>query len=564
MKKLIFGSMLLSGALLASCTESVYDAPVIESYTKSFIQRFGTVHPEQDWNVAERKSVTVNPGSEKNVKIYSLMGDAYKMVGNYSDLSGETSLSFDASQNVNDFVVTVGNRAMCVKNGEKADFGVLSRTYPTGGTTDVWKKLDDHKRFPLSDVLPFLEKLPESSDNRNNATIHSDFLGVTTASRSIKVYPVYWNASYKHTLGIYTYDDTGNNITYYPIYNSRVGDDVKIEASDQTELKTPAQLDCWGGGDTKSYAINNAHTKVEAIHSRGFEITLPEGVVFGFYIDAVTSRGAEVGRWHSERHLNTGDVGSVPNGHAAFTSITTEDENGNRYMRTYLGFEDCQMPNGSLCDNDLNDLVLIFDPAPVIIDHTTEEWILAAEDLGQTDDFDFNDMVVSVKHVAGSDKAEITPRAAGGIYEIYLMRNDQVVAPEGSTGEFHTLISQNVGPSKDGLYPMLNTYSPGPAGQSFTISVPTYFSMATYGDIDQMGGFSLKVVRPDQSPSEIVVSPPGNGDIPQMICVPASWKWPKERVGMEGAYPTFGNFGYDYTNVDWISSCVPDSVLTNK
>jgi hypothetical protein len=556
MKKIIFGSMLLGGAFMASCSDNVYEAPVNEEYSKSFVERFGPISPEQDWNLAERKSVTVNPGSATNVKIYAATVDAYRLVGDFSNLSGKTTLQFDAAQNVNDFIVYAGNKALNVKNGETADFSVLSRNYKTE-VANVWKKLTEEKVFQLNDVAPFLQKLREDIDNRNNETVHTDFLALTTAARSIKVYPVYWNAGYHHTLGIYTYDEDDNK-TYHPIYDSKTGNDVTVKFSNKNNYVTPMSVPCWNGGDNSNYAINNANTWVQSIKSKGFEITLPEGIVFGFYIEAWNSSNQYIGKWHSEKALNTGDQGGRPNGHAAFTTVTTEVD-GVRRSRTFLGFEDTQMPAGTYCDNDLNDLVIIFDPAPVIIDNTTDEWILAAEDLGQIDDYDFNDMVVSVKHVAGQETAEITPRAAGGVYELYLTRNGQTVGDE-----FHKLISPSVTKDENGQYPMLNTSAAGAAGQTFTIDVPKTFSMATYGDRDQMGSFGLTVKRKNQTPSEVVVTPPGLGDTPQMICVPANFKWPKERVGMEVAYPSFGNFGLNYTNVDWMKSQVADKVLFNK
>ena len=52
MKKLIFKTMLLSGALLASCSDDIMEAPVQEDYAKSFVELFGPVHPDQDWNMA--------------------------------------------------------------------------------------------------------------------------------------------------------------------------------------------------------------------------------------------------------------------------------------------------------------------------------------------------------------------------------------------------------------------------------------------------------------------------------------------------------------------------------
>jgi hypothetical protein len=497
------------------------------------------------------------------VKIYAATVDAYRLVGDFSNLSGKTTLQFDAAQNVNDFIVYAGNKALNVKNGETADFSVLSRNYKAE-VKDVWKKLTEEKVFQLNDVAPFLQKLKEDIDNRNNETVHTDFLALTTAARSIKVYPVYWNAGYHHTLGIYTYDEDDNK-TYHPIYDSKTGNDVTVKFSNKNNYVTPMSVPCWNGGDNSNYAINNANTWVQSIKSKGFEITLPEGIVFGFYIDAWNSSNTYIGRWHSEKALNTGDQYGRPNGHAAFTTVTTEVD-GVRRSRTFLGFEDTQMPAGTYCDNDLNDLVIIFDPAPVIIDNTTDEWILAAEDLGDTDDFDFNDVVVSVSKVAGQTTMTVEALAAGGTLPVWLTFNNQVIKPAGVSddGEFHSWFEGSNGIGEDGLYPMLNTgRSSKRAGKSVTLTgIDKTYSITQFSAPKEdggFGGFEIKVQRKDGT-FEYVTMPQHSeedgivGLAPQMMCLPYGWQWPLERVKMVEAYPQFGEWGTGYlNNTQWVN-----------
>ena len=83
-------------------------------------------------------------------------------------------------------------------------------------------------------------------------------------------------------------------------------------------------------------------------------------------------------------------------------------------------------PNCS--DLDLNDMMFFIDSddpgmIPDVFDEDPGEeikWIVACEDLGNLDDFDFNDVVFQVLHVSGREQAYITPLAAGGTLETYL------------------------------------------------------------------------------------------------------------------------------------------------
>lgn len=208
---------------------------------------------------------------------------------------------------------------------------------------------------------------------------------------------------------------------------------------------------------------------------------------------------------------------------------------------TCIGFED-----NTYGDKDMNDILFFatgnFEkPEDIAPDPTPEPvanpWILACEDLGSTDDFDFNDIVFSVSHVSGETTATVTPLAAGGTLPAYICFNDKEL------GEIHQLL----GGSSTSEF--INTNgSKGTAGNPITINVDKNFSMAS----NNMGGFSVKVIAKDNTEATVNITAPGQGAAPQMICVPGEWTWPTERTNISDAYPAFGEWGANYaTNKDW-------------
>ena len=93
----------------------------------------------------------------------------------------------------------------------------------------------------------------------------------------------------------------------------------------------------------------------------------------------------------------------------------------------------------------------------------------------------------------------------------------------------------------NGLYPMINTQSEGAAAKPKTFKLNKYFSLTEFTK-GYMGGLSIKVGEDGEM---YEVTPPAPGDAPQMICVPANWKWPKERVRIDTAYPGFTSWATD-------------------
>lgn len=208
--------------------------------------------------------------------------------------------------------------------------------------------------------------------------------------------------------------------------------------------------------------------------------------------------------------------------------------------QTVLGMEDSN-------DDDMNDILFFVngkfkshdipdignDPAP-------QEWILACEDLGSTDDFDFNDVVFKVAHVSGQTEAEVTVLETGGIMPATIFCGDKEI------GEAHSLL----GVATD----VMTTKSPTAASAPVKIEVPADFTMT-----ENMGGFKIYVAGDETS--VVSVNAPGKGEVPQIICVPGTWKWPKERVSISAAYPNFGEWGTNWQDNTWYNTCNENNVI---
>ena len=220
--------------------------------------------------------------------------------------------------------------------------------------------------------------------------------------------------------------------------------------------------------------------------------------------------------------------------------------------QTFLGFED----GGG--DEDLNDIVFwvqgqyktpeppitVPDPDP-LPEPQSESWIIACEDLGNTDDIDFNDVVFSVSHTAGETTAKVTPLAAGGVLPSNIYHGGN------NLGEIHNLIN-GAQPNANGQYSMLNTGSKGTPGSAITINVPADYSVTNHG-------FTVKVKDQNES---IVLESAKIGTAPQMLVLPGEWAWPTERTPIGTAFPMFVNWSKAAnTAIDWYKSPVEGKVV---
>lgn len=198
----------------------------------------------------------------------------------------------------------------------------------------------------------------------------------------------------------------------------------------------------------------------------------------------------------------------------------------------------------------------------------TEEpmsWIMACEDLGGTNDYDFNDVVFSISHMSGESYAIVTPLAAGGTLASFICYNDVPVRGDVASSEIHSMLNY-MESTISGSMAILNT---GRGHSRDYVGSPTRINLdnpnITIGELAQR--FSVNVVTKgsdlysgDYRVSKTVTRPTA-GAMPQIILVPGTWKWPIERMGIKKAYPGFINWVQDATETDWASSAVDENIV---
>ena len=207
-------------------------------------------------------------------------------------------------------------------------------------------------------------------------------------------------------------------------------------------------------------------------------------------------------------------------------------------------------------DDDMNDILFFIkgnvndDDIPEIGEEPEENsWIIACEDLGDTDDYDFNDVVFKVSHVSGQKTATVTPLAAGGTLETWIVYNNQYL------GETHQLLGAKENTS--GSYPMINTTTITATATPQVVNVPENYTVT-----NNMGGFSIIVKSKNNSDSNaVLIKAPSEGAAPQMFCVPSTWAWPTERTKIQDAYPDFAIWSADSNNIEWYNNATAGKVI---
>ena len=205
---------------------------------------------------------------------------------------------------------------------------------------------------------------------------------------------------------------------------------------------------------------------------------------------------------------------------------------------------------------DWNDIAFAinaeFQTPPPPVEEEQEEgesWIIACEDLGDTDDYDFNDVVFKVSHVSGQKTATVTPLAAGGTLETWIVYNNKYL------GETHQLLGAKENTS--GSYPMINTTKITATATPQVVNVPEDYTVT-----NNMGGFSIIVKSKNNSDSNaVLITAPSAGAAPQMFCVPSTWAWPTERTKIQDAYPNFANWSADSNNIEWYNNATAGKVI---
>ena len=168
-------------------------------------------------------------------------------------------------------------------------------------------------------------------------------------------------------------------------------------------------------------------------------------------------------------------------------------------------------------------------------EYTTETKRVMCEDLGNTYDFDFNDLVFDVYYTY-KDKtnitAHITLQAVGGTLPIYIG-------------------TDTADPTKELHYRMLGQASSSPinvaASNGVTHSPVSFTMSATSTDPNDI--IICVGTAGNEATDKITILPVsgrGSSLAPQKICVPTSTKWLKENQQIEWGYPRFDEWVKGY------------------
>ena len=538
MKKVFY--LVAASLLMTSCLED----KTIEAYNEDFVSVFGDTDPLHTWKMVDNKAIEVNLDKSSRVKVYVKVGSTYRLAADYENVSGTRTLSYDAPLGCEDIHVTVDGVPY-----QKAN----SRTEDSGTSTVGIEQTGVYKYFTYGDFHKYYyegNSLPEDGQNKDKLTGMDYKVVMPENVDSYRFYPIYWGAEYFHSYGLYYYDasgikkeipfidnfKTGGLIQRIVGENEQVAEGVNVYVDENGRRWIDVHPDYAFKHLTEGNVSYNDNDVI--LRSKCYNIILPKGAQFGFFVDIKKQNQSSIGRFYSDPELN--DATQSNSSHSAFAYLIKDGI-------TYITVEDSE-------DTDYNDFVFVLEgvASPVIEDPV--QFIYAVEDLGGTNDFDFNDIVFSVSHVAGKENATVQPLAAGGIYpatiRFTITEDSNEESNEDSNenrttpyGEIHDMfgVKSNV---------MVNTTNGTMIkAKPFLVNVGAGWSHAAYGNSGN--GFSVKVNIPDRVDKNITTYVPGQDIAPQMLVLSENWLWPTEKTRISDAYSGFGQWGADYSVTNW-------------
>ena len=506
----------------------------VDQYNKEFVSVFGETDPNHTWCMVENKKVEVNLNKPSQVKVYVKAGQNYHLAADYENVSGKQQLSFDAPMGCEDVYVTVDG------------VPYQSEGSRTAINTENWKGVmsvgEDYREYTYAQIKGFKddkETLPERVDNTKK--VRMDYIAEAESDKTYTFYPLFWNAHFSHTFGLYYYV---NGVKYeLDFYKDKEGDCLQYYNSQSTSDNKWENV-------TDNYVFKTIFNQQfddedVVLRSKPYTIKFPEGTSqFGFYVNVYESKEGE-GLVHRAKYYSNP---ALNEDNYKMSSFAYKVVDGN----TYITIEDHNND-----DFDYNDFIFVMEGTQSHIEETPLEYIYAVEDLGGSDDFDFNDVVFSVSHVSGQPHANVKLLAAGGTLPAYIYFGNTMCGGKEVHEMFgvdtKVMVNTKDGTTKENMKP----------GKNFVVSVPANWSHVPYridnsinpsveSVLDEIY-FSVKVTK-DGTAYEVTRRKPGTDAAPQILVLTPEWLWPTERTRINTAYPGFGEWGANYTNKTWVEN----------
>ena len=494
-----------------------------DQYNKEFVKLFGETDPNHTWSMVENKKVEVNLAKPSDVKVYVKAGKDYHLAADYQDVSGSQQLSFDAPMGCEDVYVTVDGVPYQAA-------GSRTSIIPEGNSIITVGSESNYKVYKYGEIKGFFddkEKLPERQDNTKKVIM--DYIAKAEKGSTYTFYPLFWNAHFSHTFGLYYYE--GKTKYEVDFYEDKEGDELQYYNASASKWENVTDNYVFSYIKNKGFEDDN-----NVLRCKPYTINFQNGTEeFGFYVNVYES-GSLRAKYYSNPALNSGN---------SMSSFAYLEVGGN----TYITIEDHNND-----DFDYNDFIFVMKGTQEHIINRPVEYIYAVEDLGNKDDFDFNDVVFSVSHVSGQPHANVKLLAAGGTLPAHICFNRK---PYG--GEVHARFKDSAGnPISSNV--MVNTAEETNKANMkqtspFVVPVPADWSHAAFST--EGNGFGVMV----QNEDNVTHVTPGNHSAPQILILPENWLWPTERTRINTAYPQFDEWGENYTNTTWVNECNTGSVV---
>ncbi len=545
-----------AGMSIASCTadKDLFDPTIVEQNVKSdfesnFTKNFGNVAPTQNW-----------------------MGEVSFYEGSYD---------FDYAElvaKVRDLRLQQIGQGLSTRNvtPRNSDYFKVSLATEEDGKLDgedVYRYMSYEKLSDIAkNLLPQYRNGGNTGPTANNKQkIHSNFEFYARETTSFYIYPLYWLCGSQY-VGLYYVDENGGvhnmpltgdvDLTKpenQPFFN-RVNSTIMGSHDNQTwkelgykegDLRYPADQN-W---EFMSYIMEDDFDSPKApeyYRSQAYRVTIPANTTFGLYLYNTPNTQAHVidkdangnviftdkklankgtginGVWSSMPSLND-DLADML-GVSRNKEVSPNPGMGTfRYGDTTYFTVECG------ANQTYNDFFFEISPRPLIVDYDEEEFRFMCEDLGDTDDFDYNDLVFDVKHLVGTNLAELTVQAAGGTLPMSLSYNGNVLVENihaGFGAANGQMINTGAGVTKDPY--------------TVTFEVPKNFFFTTHANL-----FTVDVKYKDGVTENTISIPLQPGRVPQAFITNTKLPWCSERANIKNVYPSFTNWVTDNLKACW-------------
>lgn len=399
----------------------------------------------------------------------------------------------------------------------------------------------------------FMDIIPENVENTNKEHVSVDFSYVSTGA-PLHLYPMYTWTGADVTIGLqYKENHSASWPTNINEDTEKIWETTNSATGRITRHFTINGVESTDGGRENYYwCTDYTTTGFDYTICPGITISFPAGYEFRFWV-LQKNKGVNFIRY-STTNSNSDKLhyfGTFNNGHKHVQNGITSDV-------LYLGVEDWNNAR-----HDINDIVMAFvGELPLVIEdikmiYEEAEYTIAYEDMGAIGDYDFNDVVFSVRHVSGATLAEVDLRAVGGTLPVKLKYKDNYLF---GGKELHEVLGEVQEPKITDMRPINVICSGNTVDRRNMYFVEEEESVSISSNssiVDEASNFSLIVEREDGTFSEIKAPDPRKDNaevakVPQAIIVAKhNWDWPTENTRISTAYPDFTKWVADRNKANW-------------